>query len=333
MKFLRYLATAVLFFVLGVNTVFALTIKLGSIAPPGSPWDLSFRKLASEWHEISNGEVSLKIYAGGVVGDEPAMVRKMRIGQLNAAGIVGPGLSKIYPGILALLLPLLVQTEEEFDYVFDKMKPFYEEELEKRGFKAMAWTTMGWTNFFSKKPITTLDDLRKQRLWIWAAEPPEVQAWQEAGFHVVSFPSTEVMVGLQSGMVDAFVANPIAAAFFQWFATAPNMSNMKLAPIFGAIVVSTKSWNKIPPEIRPQLLEAARKAGDAVTDTAIEIRGEAIVVMEENGLVVHPVPDTIVEEWNSITTGFRKLGGELVDREAYEKVKFHLEEFRKNNAD
>lgn len=328
----KYLAAFSLLFAIISNETFAITIKLGSLVPAGSPWDMSMKEIAVEWNKISNGEISFKIYSGGVVGDEANMVRKMRIGQLNAAGIVGPGLSKIYSGVLAILLPLLIQTEEEFDYVFDKMKPFFEEEIEKRGFKVITWTTAGWTHFFSKKPITSLDSLRKQRMWIWEAAPPEIKAWQEAGFQVVSLPSTEVMVGLQSGMVDAFVSSPLVAASFQWFGVAPNMSRLKLAPIFGAVVISTKIWNKIPPDIRPQLLESSRRAGAAVADDTLAAEIEAINIMEENGLVVHPVPEAISEEWNVILSDFRKLGGTLVDREAYDKVNFYLDEFRKNNA-
>ena len=64
----------------------ALTIKLGSLAPAGSPWELGLKRVAAEWERISGGTVSVKIYSGGVAGDEPDMVRKIRIGTLNAGG-------------------------------------------------------------------------------------------------------------------------------------------------------------------------------------------------------------------------------------------------------
>jgi len=331
MRPLRYLAATVLFLVAVCSEPSALTIKLGSIAPPGSPWDEGLKKLANEWSEISNGQVSLKIYTGGVLGDEPDMVRKMRIGQLDAAGIVGSGLREIYSGVSAAWLPLSIRSEGEFKYVFDKMKPFFEEELEKRGFKVVMWIQVGWTYFFSRKPVLTPDDLRRQKLWVWSAEPAEIQAWKEAGFHVVSLPTTEVMVGLQSGMIDAVIASPLAAAFYQWFGVIPNMTDMRIAPIFGAVVISVKSWDRIPSDMRPQLLQAAQRASLSMAGASIRTEGDAVNIMKTYGLSVHPISPATKEEWNAMMRRFHRLGT-LLDREAYEKVKFYLDEFHKNDV-
>jgi len=90
-------------------------IKLGTLAPAGSPWEQALRKLAGDWSRLSIGRVSLRIYPGGVAGDEDDMLRKIRIGQLNAAALSGPGLSTIVPGVLALQVPLLVTDDDELD--------------------------------------------------------------------------------------------------------------------------------------------------------------------------------------------------------------------------
>ena len=139
-----------------------LTIKMGSLAPVGSPWELGVKKLAAEWDRLSGGTITLKIYAGGVAGDEPDMIRKMRIGTLNGALITVTGLQGIFNGVKTLSYPLLLQSDEELTYVLDKMKPFFDTELSKRGFKPVMWSPSGWVYIFSRAPVVTPNDLRRQ---------------------------------------------------------------------------------------------------------------------------------------------------------------------------
>src|SRR5271157_4760276 len=116
---------AILCALLAATGVSALTIKLGTLAPVGSPWELGARRLAAEWERLSGGTVTVKIYAGGVAGDEPDMVRKMRIGTLNAALITVTGLQGIFNGVKTLSYPLLLQSDDEMAFVLDRMKPFF----------------------------------------------------------------------------------------------------------------------------------------------------------------------------------------------------------------
>lgn len=311
----------------------ALTVKLGSLAPSGSPWDKGLRQIAAEWSSISNGKVVLKIYPGGIVGDEADMLRKMRIGQLNAAGITGVGLCRIFSGILAVQLPLLVRTDEELFYVLDKMKPDFEKRLEAKGFKILIWSKVGWVHFFSKKPVVRPDDLKDQKMFIYAGDADGVLAWKDAGFHPVPLSPTDIMSSLQSEMVEAFSATPLAAASYQWFAFAKNMCGMKWAPLIGGVVINTRTWKRIPSSQRPVFMEAARKIAlklQAETDKADE---QAIVVMKQHGLVINPVSSDVEAQWKAgVQNAFTKLAGRSFDKVSYEKVKQHLKIFRANNA-
>jgi TRAP-type C4-dicarboxylate transport system substrate-binding protein len=236
----------------------ALTIKMGSLAPTGSPWEAGLKTIAADWARLSGGQVTLKLYAGGIVGDEPDMIRKMRIGQLDAAAITVSGLNGIFSGVKALAFPLFLSSDEELAYVLGKMKPFLEREIEKRGFRVVMWAPAGWVYFYSRGPIVTPDDLKKQKLWVWVGDPDEVQAWQSSGFHVVPLPSTDIMTSLQGGMIDALVASPLLAASNQWFGIAQNQAGLRLAPMFGAAVVSNAAWAKVPRDLQPKLIAAAQ---------------------------------------------------------------------------
>jgi TRAP-type C4-dicarboxylate transport system substrate-binding protein len=311
----------------------ALTIKLGSLAPNGSPWDNGLRKIAAEWSRISGGKVTLKIYPGGIAGGEEDMIRKMRIGQLHAAGMTGVGMCRIFTGVLAIQLPLLVRTDDELWYILDRMKPVFEKELEKKGFKVLIWSKVGWVHFFSKKPVVRPDDLRKQKQFMWAGDADGVQTWREAGFHPVPLDVTDLMSALQSGMVEAFTASPLSAASYQWFGLAKNMCGMKWAPLVGGIVVSAKTWKRVPAKLKPKLLASAASIGKSMQAQIDKADAQAVDVMKKHGLVVSTVPPEAEAEWEKLAKGaFAKLAGKSFDKESYEQIKKYLKEYRDREA-
>jgi TRAP-type transport system periplasmic protein len=323
-------AAALLWAMVAAEGASALTIKMGSLAPVGSPWELGAKRLAAEWDRLSGGSVTVKIYAGGVAGDEPDMIRKMRIGTLNAALITVTGLQGIFNGVKTLSYPLLLQSDAEMSYVLDRMKPFFDAELEKRGFKALMWAPSGWVYFFSRAPVVTPNDLRRQKLWVWSGDPDEVQAYQAAGFQTVTLAATDLMTSLQGGMVDALVTSPLIAASSQWFGIAGNMTAMKLAPLWGAAVVSTKTWSQIPPDLQPRLLDAAQKIFESLAPDLQKADGQAVDVMQKYGLKINQVPPQATAVWAELLQKtFSGLVGRTYDKDSFEMVTTYLGEYLK----
>ena len=313
----------------GATAASALTLKLGSLAPAGSPWELGLKRMAAEWERLSGGTVTVKIYAGGVAGDEPDMVRKIRIGTLNAALITVTGLQGIFNGTKSLSYPLLMHNDDELFYVLRKMEPYFDAELQKRGFKSFMWSPGGWAYFFSRAPVLNPDDLKKQKLWVWSGNPDEIQAYQSAGFQTVTLASTDLMTSLQGGMVDALVTSPLVAASSQWFGIATNMSALKLAPLWGAAVVSTKAWAEVPADLQPKLIEAAQRIADSLLPDIIKADGQAIAVMQKYGLKIHEVTPTARAAWTDLfQRTFSPLVGKMYDKDAFAMAVRYLEEYR-----
>ncbi|MBD3321824.1 MAG: ABC transporter substrate-binding protein [Chitinivibrionales bacterium] len=322
--------TGFLMMMVAACSVFPVTIKLGSLAPEGSPWDNGLRKINAEWTKISGGRVKLKIYPGGIAGDEEDMIRKMRIGQLNAAGITGIGLCRIHPLILNIQAPMLIRTNDQLDYVLEKMKAEFEKGLEKRGFVVVLWNKVGWVHFFSKKPVVYPEDLRKQKLFVVAGDADGVQAWKEMGFHPVPLAVTDLMSSLQSGMVEAFTTTALSAASYQWFGLAQNMCELNWAPLIGGVVISRRTWKKVPEELRPKLIDAARKIGKSMEQEIAGADQEAIAIMKKHGLVIHPVPDDAVRKWKEVVDkGTKKVFGKSLDKETYTRIQALIREHEK----
>ena len=306
----------------------ALTIKLGTLAPVGSPWEVGLRRIAAEWDKLSGGSVTLRIYAGGIAGDEPDMVRKMRIGTLNAAGITVSGLQGIFKGFKTLSYPLLVRNDGELSYVLDQMKPFFEQELEKRGFHAVMWSPGGWVYLFSRRPVVHPQDLKSQKLWVWSGDADEIQAYQRAGFQTVTLAVTDLMTSLQGGMVDALVTSPLLAASNQWFGVVSNMSTIRLGPLWGATVVTDKVWSEVPSDLRPKLMEAAQKVADSLAPDLAKADDQAIGIMKKYGLTINKVDTATEAEWaDLLDKTFSGLVGTTYDKESFEMARKYLNEY------
>lgn len=264
---------------------FALTIKLGTLVPRGSPWELSLKHLAAEWKDISKGEVVLKIYPGGIAGDEQDMIRKMRIGQLDAAGVTVGGLIDIYPEIMVLTLPLLIRNEEEYIHVFEEMKQPFEEELNRRG------------------------------------------------FHAIPLSAKDITISLQNGMIDALAVSLLTAASYQWFGLVSHMCDLKLAPLFGAVMISIKVRNRIPDSLKADLLAAAGRIGNQMQTEVEQADTQAITIMKRYGLQVNQVPEDVEKEWRTVMeSAYQHLLGASFEEESFDKVMTCLQAYRNNSS-
>jgi TRAP-type C4-dicarboxylate transport system substrate-binding protein len=307
----------------------AETVKLGTLAPEGSPWHDVLRDMAQAWKAVSNGEITIRIYPGGVAGDEPDMVRKIRVGQLQAAALSGFGLTRIASEVQGLQMPMMFRSAAELDFVRERISPRIEAIFEDRGFKLLTWGDAGWVHFFTQRPVVHPDDLKSQRLFAWAGDTAHIEAWKDAGYQPVPLAATEIHTALQSGLINAFTATPVAALSFQWFGLANNMTDVKWAPLVGGVVVSTRSWAKIPDPLKPRLLDIAREAGARLNAMIPGLEARAIEAMQQHGLVVHPVPPDIHDEWEvRARAAYPKLVGTLVPADMLAKVEALREEYR-----
>lgn len=323
-------ATVILSVLLILDTpALAQTIKLGTLAPKGSPWYKIIRDMAEAWKAGTNGKIRVRIYPGGVAGDDPDMVRKMRIGQLHAAVLSGAGLSDIAHEMTALQMPMMLASYEELDYVRERLAPKFEAILEAKGFKVLNWGDAGWVHFFTKEPVIHPDDLRPLRLFVWSGDTAYVEAWKDAGYHPVPLAATEIHTGLQSGLINALPATALVALSYQWFGLANHMTDLKWGPLIGATVITMSQWRRIPNDVKPLLLESAHKAGARIRDETRKLGDEAVEVMKKHGLVVHHVPPDVVVQWEqSARAGYPKLIGKVVPAEMVAEVERLRNEYR-----
>ncbi len=296
-------------------------VKMASLAPEGSPWHEVLQEIAQDWRELSGGKVRLKIYAGGVVGDESDMVRKLRIGQIQAAALTAEGLSYIDRGIYALSIPLLASNYQELDWIRDRMEPELKARFADQGFKVLAWADVGWVYWFTRHPVRTPDDLRPQRIFTWAGDAEAPKLWKAAGFLPVPLSAMDVLPGLETGLIDAVDATPLTVASFQWFGTAKHMTNLPWAVLTGALIITQEVWMKIPDDLRPLLEDAVMKRTLRIKEEIRYMDNEAIEVMKAHGLKVIDITAAEKAQWEELLSRFElTLRGTLVDTLMFDRA-------------
>jgi TRAP-type C4-dicarboxylate transport system substrate-binding protein len=317
------------FMLLAALALPAQVIKIGSVAPDRSPWDDALKEIAREWEAITNGQVKLKIYPGGIAGGEEDTIRKMKVGTLGGAVLTNIGLTKINPDAFVLSIPFLFRSQQEMAFVMERLNPVLEKQIKEKGFQVIIWTMSGWVNFFSRHPVLYPQDLKQQKLTISTGEPEMEQAWKKSGFLIVPTELKDLMMALQSGMADAFYLPPLLAGSGQYFALAPHMNSLKIAPLVGGLVIMDRIWERIPADFKPRMMAVVDRVSKKLDGETEALERKAMDSMKKNGLIVHEAPADSLAKWKEASgQGMDELVDKLFSRKIYETLQGILKEYR-----
>lgn len=317
-------------FVLALGAALALTalpwsldaappfkVKLATLVPDGSIWHKAMLEMGDGWTKGTAGRVSLLIYPGGASGDEPDMVRKMRIGQIHASALTVKGLAEIDDAFAVFTVPGMFESYDELNFVLDRMEPMLRKRLEAKGFVLLNWGHAGWVYFFSKEPVKSMADLKKLKMWWWAGDEKMLTLWKEHGFRPVALQATDILSGLQTGMIDAMPNVPLAAVM--WFRTTPNMLDVGLTPLVGGLVMSKKSWDKVSEADRAVMAESCKKLEARLERAIPQQDRDALEQMKQRGLNVTKLDAAGAAAWKAETEAFAaKMKGGLVPPDVME---------------
>ncbi|MDY6971019.1 MAG: TRAP transporter substrate-binding protein DctP [Thermodesulfobacteriota bacterium] len=297
-------------------------IKFATVAPEGSSWIKHMRKLDGEIRAKSDGRVGFRVYAGGIAGDELDVLRKIRIGQIHCAAFTGVGFGQILPVVRVLDLPFLFQNYDETDAVHRELRPFLAGEFRKRGFELLAWAEVGNVHLFSKKRIERVKDLSGLKVWAWSGDPIANETFAAMGTNPIQLAITDVTTALGTGMIDTVYAPPLGALALQWHTSVDYMTALPLAHSTGAVLISSKYYDKLPQDLAG-LLDTMFE--EAMTELTSELRGqnkEALKAIQNTGLTIVPPPSgaSLQEFYKIHDEVARKLTGEIYPKKTLDRV-------------
>jgi TRAP-type transport system periplasmic protein len=249
--------------------------------------------MAQRWEQASGGQVRLRIYAGGAQGSEGDMVRKMAIGQLQAAAITNVGMHDVIPEPQAFSVPFLFDDEAQLDCAFEKMRPGLDQALAKRGLVALQWSRVGAVYLFCDAPRRSPAEMKDAKVWAWEGDPKSVEAFRAAGLHPVVLSATDIVPSLQTGMIDCVPNIPLYVLTARLFEKANHMMDAPWSHMVGATVVRKEAWDKVAPDVREKLTAIALELGDKVDAEVRRLNGDAIAAMQKQGMkkiATDPVP-------------------------------------------
>lgn len=315
--------------VMSSAAAWGVSIKLATLAPPGSSWMKVFQKMSQELQVESGGEIKLRFYPGGIQGDEKDVVRKMQIGQVHAGAMTAVGLSVIQKEALIFQLPLLFESYEELDYVRGKLRARMNEAFERNGYVLLGWGDVGHFYIFSKTPIQDKKSLQKSKIWSWVDDPIAMALFKEAGITPVQLSVPEVLPSLQTGVVNAVPSSPLVCIALQWFSKVKYMTDLPLLIGVGATVITKKQFDKLDSKAQALLREVAEKYHQDLTLQIRTDNAKSIETLKENGMQMVPVTKEAKQEWEEIAIEVRrKLIGKLYPQELLDEVTRLIQEYR-----
>jgi TRAP-type C4-dicarboxylate transport system substrate-binding protein len=252
------------------------------------------------------------------------------VGQLDAASVSNVGLHDVAPDPQAVTVPFLLEEGEEMDHVFSRIRPKLEAALERRGFVPIQWAHVGQVRFFCKHPYLTPSEMRRAKLFAWDGDPASVEAWRAAGFQPVVLSSIDIMPSLQTGMIDCLANVPVYVLSTRIFDLARYMIDVPWGQVVGTTVVAKRSWERIPIELRPKLLEIAQSLSRTVDADARSADRHAVAAMQGQGLTVVNVDRG---PWRQAAeSGWQVVRGKVVPSDLFDEVLRRRDEYRAEKA-
>ncbi len=310
----------------------ATDLKLATVAPEGSSWMKDLRAAGLQVKERTGGRVNIKFYGGGIQGTDKKVLRKIRIGQLQGGVFTSNSLEERYPDILIYGLPMLFNSQDEVDYVRQKMDARLAAGLEQAGFVSYGFAGGGFAYFMTGKPVAGLADLRGQKIWVPEGDQTSYVAMQALQLSPVILPITDVLTGLETGLLDIVATPPVGAVILQWYTKTGFVTNLPLSYTLGVLAIDKAALQGVSAadqavirEVMSALyarLDAQNRLDNAKAEQALRANG--LKFIEPN---VAEVP-----EWRAAVSaamdGMAAKGA--FSAELLAEVRRHLQDYRKS---
>lgn len=309
------------------------TVKFATIAPDGSTWMNVMREYDAAVRKESGGRLGFKIYPGGVQGDEKTVLRKIRVGQLHSGGFTGVGMGEIAPEVRILDSPFLVRNENEIDMLYKEFGTEFDQAFARGGYVVLGWAEVGFVHVFTSSPIRKSEDLKGIKMWTWEGDPIAETAFRTLGINPIPLSFVDVMTSLQTGLINAFYTTPYAAIALQWYSRVKYMVDVPLADAAGAVLISKKLYDQLPPDLQEILLRNGHLYISKLTQLSRNDNREAVKELTKRGITVLTANEKDLQDYIDVGNRSRRmLIGKLYSEDLLNRVEKALADYRKAHS-
>ncbi len=305
------------------------TIKFATLAPEGSTWITVMREYDQAIRKESGGRLGFKIYAGGVAGDEKDVIRKIRLGEFQSAGITGVGIGEIAKPVRILDAPFLFKNHDEVDYIIDQYDAEFRKEFENGGYVLLGWAEVGFVYVFTNTPVTKVEDMRNVKMWQWEGDPVAEATFKAFGINPIPLSITDVLTSLQTGLINGMYTSPLAAVSLQWYTATKYMLDYPLTNACGAVVIAKRDFDKMPPDIQEILLRNGKQLMRKLTELSRKDNAKSLDVLKKNKIIFTKPDASEISHYEEIGRNARRLMvGKLYSEDLLNRVEKSVADFR-----
>jgi TRAP-type C4-dicarboxylate transport system substrate-binding protein len=329
-----FIASIVLCAVTVSDASFAVTLKIATVSPEGATWMVKMREGAKEIKQRTQGRVKFKFYSGGVMGSDDSVLRKIKIGQLHGGAVTGGSLIDIYPELIIYSLPFVFRSFEEVDMVREKLDPVLTQGLEERGFVTFGLAEGGFAYLMSNKRVESTDDLKNQKVGVMSGDKLSQTVFESASVSPILLPISDVMTGLQTGLVDTVATSLIAAIALQWHTRVKYITDAPLSYFFAMLTVSKKAFDKIKPEDQAVVKQVMKSTFEKINEQNRIDNKSAREALEKQGVNFVNLSNEILENWKQTATQAieRFTKENTLDPSLLARIQEMLTGYRKTNS-
>ena len=319
-----------------------VTIKVASIAPNRSPWDIEQRRLAQEWAAITNGEVTMQFFDAMALGGEEGVIQKLRPARpgqkppLDGAVFTNIGVSLVAPEskVLTFCAPFMFRSQEEVNYVLEKAAPTFEKALKDEGFVLLGWFSVGWIHFMTKEEARTPEKLKTLRLALGGLNSSDItNTFKQAGFRTENVPADKLTQSIKSpGGIQGVYSIPMYGYATRFYENLSYILDVPICPVFSAFIVSESVWNQVPARYKPELMAAIKRSEQIFVNTQKETDRANLDLMAQKGAKLIKLSNDERAVWEKVFADdiqrVSETGKSVIDRQLLERTRRLVAEYR-----
>lgn len=338
---LKNISLAFVFILACASQAFAkevYTLKFATLVPTGTAWTKIIDNWISDLEQKSGGRLKFKMYPGGVMGDEPDVLRKIRKGQLHGGLFTGYGIGRIYSPARVLEVPFLFKNTDESDYVRQQLMPELETGFRENGFELLGWPEVGFIHFFSKHKLESMEQVRKSRIWLWQGDPLGEAFFKAADISPVPLSIIDVFPQLSArhGSIDTVYISTFGAIALQWYTKLNYGTHIAVTNAIGGLIVSNEFFNQLPDDLKLLLKTSGKTISDKIRINARQENISSKKLLQQAGI-------EFVWDWDDATMAefieMRDAAAKHLEQTDYipgaifDRTRKLLDTYRKNHPD